>query len=210
MEPSKSHVRLEHVISFSDAIFAFSITIVLLSIQVPQLPTSATESDLVKELWKLQSSFESYAISFGIIGVYWVSYHKVFGRISGSHPLLTGVNLVFLFFVTLISLFTVLNINYGSFHIVFILYTIILIFIGSTLALIWVIAVKTKSIESNMSPSLRNVFLLQSIMPPVIFLISIGISFVSIDVAQYFWLTIIPSRLIISKRLHTQYKRRMS
>lgn len=206
MEPSKSHVRLEHVISFSDAIFAFSITIVLLSIQVPQLPTSATESDLVKELWKLQSSFESYAISFGIIGVYWVSYHKVFGRISGSHPLLTGVNLVFLFFVTLISLFTVLNINYGSFHLVFILYTIILILTGSALALIWVVAVKTKSIESNMSPSLRNVFLLQSIMPPVIFLISIGISFVSIDVAQYFWLTIIPSRLIISKRLHTKYK----
>jgi TMEM175 potassium channel family protein len=179
---------------------------VLLSIQVPQLPTSATESDLVKELWKLQSSFESYAISFGIIGVYWVSYHKVFGRISGSHPLLTGVNLVFLFFVTLISLFTVLNINYGSFHLVFILYTIILILTGSALALIWVVAVKTKSIESNMSPSLRNVFLLQSIMPPVIFLISIGISFVSIDVAQYFWLTIIPSRLIISKRLHTKYK----
>lgn len=206
MEPSKSHVRLEHVISFSDAIFAFSITIVLLSIQVPQLPTSATESDLVKELWKLQSSFESYAISFGIIGVYWVSYHKVFGRISGSHPLLTGVNLVFLFFVTLISLFTVLNINYGSFHLVFILYTIILILTGSALVLIWVVAVKTKSIESNMSPSLRNVFLLQSIMPPVIFLISIGISFVSIDVAQYFWLTIIPSRLIISKRLHTKYK----
>ncbi|MGG6460145.1 MAG: TMEM175 family protein [Candidatus Eiseniibacteriota bacterium] len=206
MEPSKSHVRLEHVISFSDAIFAFSITIVLLSIQVPQLPTSATESDLVKELWKLQSSFESYAISFGVIGVYWVSYHKVFGKISGSHPLLTGVNLIFLFFVTLISLFTVLNINYGSFHIVFILYTVILVLTGSALALIWVVAVKTKSIEPNMSPSLRNVFLIQSIMPPVIFLISIGISFVSIDVAQYFWLTIIPSRLIISRRLHTQHK----
>jgi uncharacterized membrane protein len=205
LESSKSHIRLEHVLSFSNAIFAFSITIVLLSIQLPQLPNNVTESDLVKELWKLQSSLESYAISFGIIGVYWIAYHKVFGRISDSHPLIVGFNLVFLFFVTLISLFTVLNINYGSFHLVFILYTVILILTGSTLAIIWIIAGKTKSIHGDMSPSLKEVFLLQCIMPPIIFLISIGISFVSIDVAQYFWLTIIPCRIIISKRFHARY-----
>jgi uncharacterized membrane protein len=111
LESPKPHVKLEHVVSFSDAIFAFSITIVLLSIQVPQLPISATESDLVKVLWRLLPSFESYAISFAVIGIYWVLYHKVFNRITGSHPLIIGFNLVFLFFITLISLFTVLNIN---------------------------------------------------------------------------------------------------
>jgi uncharacterized membrane protein len=200
LESSKFHVRLEHVISFSDAIFAFSITIVLLSIQVPQLKNNATESDLVKGLWKLGSSFESYVISFGIIGVYWIAYHKLFSKISGSHPLVVGVNLFFLFFVTLISLFTVFNINYGMFHIVFILYTLILVLTGSILAIIWIIAVKTGSVKDNLSPSLRRLFLLQSIIPPIIFIVSMRISFVSLDVGQYFWLTIIPCRIIISKR----------
>lgn len=200
MESSKLHVKLEHVIFFSDAIFAFSITIVLLSIQVPQLPSNATESDLVTVLWKLLPSFESYAISFAVIGIYWVLYHKVFNRITGSHPLIIGFNLVFLFFITLISIFTVLNINYGSFHLVFILYTVILTLTGSTLAIIWSIAIKTRSIQSDMTPSLTKVFLLNSMTPPIVFLISIGISFLSIDIAQYFWLTIFPCRIILGKR----------
>ena len=204
MESTRPHVKLEHVVSFSDAIFAFSITIVLLSIQVPQLPISAAESDLVRVLWRLLPSFESYAISFAVIGIYWVLYHKVFNRITGSHPLIIGFNLVFLFFITLISLFTVLNINYGSFHLVFILYSLILALTGSTLTIIWSIAIKTKSIQGDMTPSLMKLFLLNSITPPIIFLISIGISLLSIDIAQYFWLTIFPIRIIIGKRFRAK------
>jgi hypothetical protein len=75
----------------------------------------------------------------------------------------------------------------------------ILVLTGSTLALIWLVAVRTGLIQGDMSPKLRKVFLLNSITPPIIFLISIGISFVSIDVAQYFWLTIIPCRILVSK-----------
>ena len=206
MDLPKSRIRLEHVIFFSDAIFAFSITIVLLSIEIPHLSNNATEGDLLKELWKLQPAFESYAISFGVIGVYWILYHKVLSRISDSHPIMIGLNLVFLFFVTLISLFTVLNINYGNFHIVFILYAIILVLTGSTLALIWLVAVRTGLIQRDMSPNLRKIFLLNSITPPIIFLISIGISFISIDVAQYFWLTIIPCRILVNKIEHRQPK----
>ena len=206
MDLPKSRIRLEHVIFFSDAIFAFSITIVLLSIEIPHLSNNATEGDLLKELWKLQPAFESYAISFGVIGVYWILYHKVLSRISDSHPIMIGLNLVFLFFVTLISLFTVLNINYGNFHVVYILYAMNLVLTGSTLALIWLVAVRTGLIQGDMSPKLRKVFLLNSITPPIIFLISIGISFVSIDVAQYFWLTIIPCRILVSKIENRQPK----
>lgn len=199
LDSSRSHFRLEHVISFGDAIFAFSITIVLLSIQVPHLP-NPTESDLVKAIWNLRTPFESYAISFAVIGIYWVIYHKVFNRIIDTHPLIIGFNLVFLFFITLISLFTILNINYGSFHIVFILYTIILASTGFVLTIIWVVAIKTKSIHGEMNPSLVKLFLWNSITPPVIFTISIAVSYISIDVAQYFWVLIFPCRLIISKR----------
>jgi uncharacterized membrane protein len=41
-------IRLEHVISFADAIFAFSITFMAISIQIPNLPiiTSHKQSSL--------------------------------------------------------------------------------------------------------------------------------------------------------------------
>ena len=43
MKVSNPQVKLDHIIIFSDAIFAFSITIVLLSIPIPQLPDNLDE-----------------------------------------------------------------------------------------------------------------------------------------------------------------------
>ena len=37
-------VKLEHVISFSDAVFAFAITFMAISIDIPDLPTNLTQS----------------------------------------------------------------------------------------------------------------------------------------------------------------------
>ena len=63
----QSKLRLEHVISFSDAIFAFSITFMAISIQLPNLPANnLTEEQLMSKLlqvgpqWDLCSKFYDY------------------------------------------------------------------------------------------------------------------------------------------------------
>ena len=61
-------IRLEHVISFADAIFAFSITFMAISIQIPDLPdNSITQTELIAKLLELRPQFETYVISFFII-----------------------------------------------------------------------------------------------------------------------------------------------
>jgi uncharacterized membrane protein len=189
------------VIIFSDAIFAFSITIVLLSIPIPQLPNNLDEAQIQLKLLEMLPYFESYGISFALIGIYWVSYHKIFNKITGSHPVLVGLNLVFLFFVTLISLFTILDIQYGSYRTVFILYAIVLTLSGSTLTFIWLHAEKNDLLlPSDLSPIVRRHILIQLLIPPVIFLISIPISLMQVDIAQYFWLAIIPLNIILGQK----------
>ena len=104
-------IRLEHVISFADAIFAFSITFMAISIQIPNLPdNNITETELIAKLLELRPQFETYVISFFIIGIYWVAYHQVFNHITGSHTIMIWLNLLFLFFITLISFATGLQI----------------------------------------------------------------------------------------------------
>jgi len=49
-----------------------------LSIPIPQLPTNLDEEQIQAKLWDMLPYFESYAISFAVIGIYWISYHKVF------------------------------------------------------------------------------------------------------------------------------------
>ena len=89
-------IKLEHVISFSDAIFAFAITIMTLSVDIPDLPTNLTQSELLDKLYELYPQFESYIISFAVIAIFWVSYHQVFNHIKGSHITMVYLNLLFL------------------------------------------------------------------------------------------------------------------
>jgi uncharacterized membrane protein len=194
-------IRLEHVISFADAIFAFSITFMAISIQIPDLPhnNNITQTELIAKLLELRPQFETYVISFFIIGIYWISYHQVFNYIIGSHAIMIWLNLLFLFFITLISFATGLQINYGLYHIIFVIYALILTITGSLLASIWLHAKKNNLIDKRLSRiQTRNIFL-QSLLPPTVFVISILISFVNIQIAYYFWMVIIPGKIILRK-----------
>ena len=80
-------IKVEHVISFSDAVFAFAITLMALSVDIPDLPTNLTQSELLDKLYDLYPQFESYVISFAVIAICWVYYHQYL-IISKDHILL--------------------------------------------------------------------------------------------------------------------------
>jgi uncharacterized membrane protein len=193
-------IRLEHVIAFADAIFAFSITFMAISIEIPDLPENLTQAQVINRLLELSPQFEIYVISFFVIGIYWISYHQVFNRIEGSHPIMAWLTLVFLFFITLISFATDLQVDYGFYQVVFILYALVLTLAGSLLTLIWLHATKNKLIDKSMSKTEIQNISLQSILPPSIFAISILVSFINLQIANYFWMVIIPVKIITRKK----------
>jgi uncharacterized membrane protein len=99
-------VKPEHVISFGDAIFAFAITLMTLSIDIPDLPANLTESQLLSKLYDMYPQVESYIISFAVISIFWVSYHQAFNYIKESHISMVYLNLLFLLFITFLSVTT--------------------------------------------------------------------------------------------------------
>ena len=118
-------VKVEHVISFSDAVFAFAITLMALTINIPDLPTNLTQSELLNKFYDLYPQVESYVISFAVIAIFWVSYHQVFNHIKGSHITIIYLNLLFLLLITLLSLSTSLVITME--HIKFLMLSIVLL-----------------------------------------------------------------------------------
>ena len=99
-------IKIEHVISFSDAVFAFAITLMALTIDIPDLPPDLSQSELLKRLDDSYPQLEDYIISFAVIAIFWISYHQVFNHIKGSHISMVYLNLLFLLFITLLSLTT--------------------------------------------------------------------------------------------------------
>ena len=47
---STNQIKTEYVISFSDALFAFAITLMAITIEIPNFPNNITESELTKRL----------------------------------------------------------------------------------------------------------------------------------------------------------------
>ena len=197
----RTKIKLEHVVSFSDAIFAFSITFMAVLIEIPDLPANLSQTEVIQSLVEdLGPRFAIYVISFFVIGLYWISYHQIFNHIEGSHGVIVWLNLVFLFFITIIPFAVDLQVDYGFYQVIFILYALVLTFGGLTLTLIWLHARKNRLIDNTVSRTEIQNVLLESILLPSVFVISILISIVNLQLAYYFWMVIVPAKIIIRKR----------
>lgn len=194
-------VKLEHVISFSDAVFAFAITLMAISIDIPDLPTNLTQSQLVDKLYEMYPQVESYLISFAVIAIFWISYHQVFNHIMGSPIQMVYLNLLFLMLITLLSLSTSLIINYDSYQIPYIIYCTIVIMTSSLLVVIWWYATRDrKLINKNIHPLFVKGVMVNLLSIPILFSLSIFVSFIDLNIAHYIWLGIVPLSIVIRKK----------
>jgi uncharacterized membrane protein len=194
-------VKPEHVVSFGDAIFAFAITLMTLSIDIPDLPPNLTESQLLSRLYDMYPQVESYVISFAVIAIFWISYHQVFNFITRSHISMVYLNLLFLLLITFLSITTSLVINYGSYQIPYVIYSVLVIMTSSLLALIWWHATKDyRLVDKNIHPLFVRGVMANLLLIPFVFAISILVSFFDLDIAQYLWLIIAPLNIAVKRK----------
>ncbi len=194
-------VKPEHVVSFGDAIFAFAITFMTLAIDIPDLPPNLTESELLSRLYELYPQVESYIISFAVIAIFWISYHQVFNFIKESHISMVYLNLLFLLLITFLSITTSLVINYGSYQTPYVIFCVVVIMTSSLLALIWWYATKDyRLVDKDIHPFLVRGIMVNFLLIPFVFAISILVSFFNLDIAQYLWLIIVPLSIAVRRK----------
>jgi uncharacterized membrane protein len=97
--------------AFADGVIAVAITLLVLNIEVPDLP-KAREDQLGEELVDLIPSLGAYALSFGLVGRYWVVHHRLFEDLRSFDGLLMALNLGFLALIGLVPFSSNLFDNY--------------------------------------------------------------------------------------------------
>jgi uncharacterized membrane protein len=95
--------RLE---SFSDGVISIIITIMVLTIKIPDVTKSSSAWVFRHELEHLLPYIISYAFSFMMIGIFWINHHHMFHLLEKTDESLLVQNLFFLFFMSLIPLGT--------------------------------------------------------------------------------------------------------
>jgi uncharacterized membrane protein len=81
--------------SFSDGVFAIAITLLVLELKVPRLPSTAASgnpSSLTSALLSLWPSYFGYIFSFVMIGIHWVNHHYIFKLYERSDHLFALLN----------------------------------------------------------------------------------------------------------------------
>jgi TMEM175 potassium channel family protein len=89
---------LGRIVAFTDAVMAVAITLLVLNLEVPDVPRSELEDALVD----LLPSLLAYALAFALVGRFWVIHHRLFETLRGFDSTLMVVNLAFLALIVLI------------------------------------------------------------------------------------------------------------
>jgi uncharacterized membrane protein len=194
-----SQIKVGYLISFSDAIFAFSMTFMALSIQIPTFSGNIGDSELAVRLIQFViPNIIHYVISFIVVGMYWISYHRIIEHIRTTNITLIWLNMVFLMFIALVGYFTGLLATYETHRIVVISFSAVIAITGFVLTLLWWYATHNrKLVDHDMDEHLIKYHLRRIYVAPLIFLTSIGISFINVQAAQVFWAMILPANIII-------------
>ncbi len=94
----------ERIAAFSDGVIAIIITIMVLELKLPE---RAAEGDAWSSfLMPLAPKLAVYALSFVIVGALWVNHHQLLAVVRRATIQLMWMNLLLLFFMSLIPLAT--------------------------------------------------------------------------------------------------------
>ena len=127
----KEAQHLHRLILFSDAVFAIAITLLAIEIHPPEHWHGV--ADLFGQM---QHKLMAYAVSFAVVGVYWISHRRTYSRLRRADGALDVLNLVMLGLLALLPLATELLWENGNAPSVFV-YVGLVTAIGLAHAVAW-------------------------------------------------------------------------
>jgi uncharacterized membrane protein len=183
-DTSRTKFQVERFVFFSDAVFAICITLLVIVIKVPNHDEMHiyTDADLWQYLSHNSLKFFGFIISFGIIGHYWSVHHRIFGYAINYSISLIWINLGFLFFVVLLPFSSGLLGEYASdtnMLLPYGVYVANMCFTGFMNCWLWLYISNPKRnlLTHKISRARIKLGLYRSLMIPVVFLISLLMSF---------------------------------
>jgi uncharacterized membrane protein len=208
------------VLALSDGVFAVAITLLVLAIQLPDLPPTRSlmtlNTRLLQSLLALGPTVLGYIISFLVVGAYWRAHRHVFRHIKRYDTAFLTLNLLLLLSVSFLPLPTSVIGRYPGSWVAVVFYALCLALTGVITFLLWWYASRAyRLIDAHLEKSIIRYYDIRFLIPPAIFLLSIGLAFVNIflpaisgpNLAEYSWL-LIAVALSIHEHLYRKWTQR--
>lgn len=137
--------------SFSDSVFAFAITLLVLGFTLPVFRTPPTEEQLRHAIVDLWPNLIAYALSFTVIGIMWQNHHALFRLVARIDRKMVVLNLVLLAGTVFVPFATTVLGTYPAMHTSAFLYGAVLSYTGTVYNILMNYVIATKAILPSVS-----------------------------------------------------------
>ncbi len=195
----ENEIEFSRIVAFSDGVFAIAITLLVLNLSVPE---QVRDGELGTVLWNQHQDLFAYALSFAVIGRFWVIHHRFFGEVTGFDSRLIGLNLFYLAWIVLIPFSSKVFGDHGGSTAAEVLYAGNLVGVVLSATLMFADAQRaglTRTASEEARESRRH-----ALWIALVFAASIPVAFLNPSLAPYCWLALFfgptIARLIRSRR----------
>jgi len=183
------HLEYDRVLFFSDAVFAIAITLLVVDLRVPDEVLNAAD-----QLHADKYRILGFAISFLVIGLFWMGHHRLFRYITALDRPVIFLNLLFLGTIAFLPYPTALLFASSTKQVAAtVFYAACVAGAGLVELAIWLYALRADGlVPASISPASRRYVTAQILPTPVVFGLSIPVAFVAPGVAPFTWILLVP------------------
>jgi uncharacterized membrane protein len=193
----ENEIEFSRIVAFSDGVFAIAITLLVLNLGVGE---GVKDGELGTVLWNHHQDLFAYALSFAVIGRFWLVHHRFFGEVTGFDSRLIWLNLFYLAWIVLIPFSSQVLGDYGGTTAAEVLYAGNLVGVVLSGTLLFADAQRA-GLTSTASAEARE-GRLHALWIALVFAASIPVAFLNPDLAPYCWLILflVPTFSRIARR----------
>jgi uncharacterized membrane protein len=179
----ENEIEFSRIVAFSDGVFAIAITLLVLNLGVGE---GVKDGELGTVLWNHHQDLFAYALSFAVIGRFWLVHHRFFGEVTGFDSRLIWLNLFYLAWIVLIPFSSQVLGDYGGTAAAEVLYAgnLVGVVLSGTLLFADAQRAGLTSTESEEAREGRR----HALLIALVFAASIPVALVNPDLAPYCWL----------------------
>jgi uncharacterized membrane protein len=204
MEENNTKLQIERILFFSDAVMAIAMTLLIIEIKAPHIHNDS-DAEISKIINELIPKFISFFVSFFVIALYWKAHHHLFGYVIKYTDKLIWLNLLFLLSIVLMPFSSAFYSENFHQNLPYAVYCINILITG--LLNCWLVRY-ISSKKENLSvlagnSEWRKLHTLRSLVAPMVFLLSVILSFYSTGLSRVSFILIFPLIYILNRK----YKR---
>jgi uncharacterized membrane protein len=181
-----NEIEFARIVAFSDGVFSIAITLLVLNLAITH--KHLTSSELASAIWDQRENFFAYALSFAVIGRFWLVHHRFFGEVKAFDGRLLVLNMFYLGWIVLIPFSSEVLGEHGGQSAAVILYAANLT--GVVLTGMWMAADARRAGLVETSAGAHREQRYRSLFIATVFLLSIPVAFVAPGLAPFVWLAL--------------------